>query len=680
MRTWKNIRRDTQMYISRALNTGVAPPDRVSVNLTLRCNLTCTMCTTCYDSPELSLQEIQSIIDQTAKWGVEVFNPLGGEPFMRSDMEEILRYAVRSGFYVTITTNGTLITPSRAKMIASIPADRLHFNISLDGNETSNDLIRGSGMYKKAIQGYKNIRSADQKAGNTKRKILSNTILHAKNIDHFEQVLEEQEKLGFDGIQILNLFRTNDDVPLEANDLWFQSMDIPFLKDLCNRLIARKNARLHSGYQIQNTEKELINIPAYYQQALLPLEAPCWAGWKELYINADGQAIMCDGTLDFINGSFGSIHTETLQQLWRNSQISERRKTVKKCKTPCIQTCYLRQSSDSAKSIAKDSFSLLSKQAIGQLQRSRRSWITQPEALLCLELSDVSHSDYEGNQTPSSRWSELKNNCPQTPNRENWGRFRDDGTINFGRGFMGFELLRQVFSNLASHRLHFGTIALKWRGEPLLHPEIEPILRFVCEWVRKGMFDRIQIETSGVFLTENIASIAQLPIPQEWILDIDDGDGAGLDLILKNLGVHSRVVLHQRAIAGLFAAQTDRRFPNWPVWVGSFPTQGNWLWISRMDYNNFFKDQEADKQIQRLALAHKVSLHNSQNTLNPKAIISWDGKVALCKRDVQLLNAIGEVNHSNFNDLWNSIESIPASRIIGDSARQLCQGCGQPHS
>ena len=162
MRTWKNIRRDTQMYISRAFNIGMAPPDRVSVNLTLRCNLTCTMCTTCYDSPELSLPEIKSIIDQTAEWGVEVFNPLGGEPFMRSDMEEILRYAVRRGFYVTITTNATLITPSRAKMIASIPADRLHFNISLDGNEKSNDLIRGAGMYKKAIQGYKNIRKADR--------------------------------------------------------------------------------------------------------------------------------------------------------------------------------------------------------------------------------------------------------------------------------------------------------------------------------------------------------------------------------------------------------------------------------------------------------------------------------------------------------------------------------------
>ena len=64
--------RDARMYLSRKLNHSLAPPDRVSVNVTLRCNLTCTMCTTCYDAPELSSAEIKGIIDQTAAWGVEL--------------------------------------------------------------------------------------------------------------------------------------------------------------------------------------------------------------------------------------------------------------------------------------------------------------------------------------------------------------------------------------------------------------------------------------------------------------------------------------------------------------------------------------------------------------------------------------------------------------------------------
>ena len=120
---------------------------------------------------------------------------------MRSDIEEILSYAVHRGFYVTVTTNGTLITEKRAEQIARIPSDRLHFNISLDGDEVANDEIRSPGMWARAIQGLQRIRAADEAAGNARRKVLANTILHARNYERFHAILEEQEALGFDGVQ-----------------------------------------------------------------------------------------------------------------------------------------------------------------------------------------------------------------------------------------------------------------------------------------------------------------------------------------------------------------------------------------------------------------------------------------------------------------------------------------------
>jgi len=309
------------MYLSRALNRSMAPPDRVSLNVTLRCNLSCSMCTTCYDSPELSLSEIKDIIDQTAAWGVEVFNPLGGEPFMRGDIEEILAYAVRRGFYVTVTTNGTLITEKRARAIAAIPADRLHFNISLDGDRPVHDAIRSAGMWDRAIEGYQRIRAADAAAGNSQRKILANTILHARNAAHFEAVLDEQAALGFDGVQILNLFRQGADVPPEAANLWFLDAHQDLLREAADRLAIRAEAQASVGYRIQNTPDQLRRIPAYYADTLGPLEAPCWAGWKELYINADGAAIMCDGKLDFLNGSFGNVRQATLKELWQSPAL-----------------------------------------------------------------------------------------------------------------------------------------------------------------------------------------------------------------------------------------------------------------------------------------------------------------------------------------------------------------------
>ncbi|MEC7983595.1 MAG: radical SAM protein, partial [Myxococcota bacterium] len=239
MRSWKELRRDTALHLSRRLNVPWAKPDILSINVSLRCNLSCSMCTTCYSSPELSLEEIRSILDQASIWGIEVFNPLGGEPFMRNDIEDILSYAVQRGFYVSITTNGTLISKRRAQRIAQIPSDRLHFNISLDGDRESNDLIRGEGMWERAIEGYRRIREADEAAGNTHRKILANTILHAKNLHNFEEILDEQAHLGFDGVQILNLFRTGEDAPVASKSLWFQASDYTALETLSRRLAAR---------------------------------------------------------------------------------------------------------------------------------------------------------------------------------------------------------------------------------------------------------------------------------------------------------------------------------------------------------------------------------------------------------------------------------------------------------
>ena len=683
MQTWTKLRTDTLFYLSRKLNKGLLPPERVSINLTLRCNLTCTMCTTCYDSPELSLREIKDIIDQTAEWGCEVLNPLGGEPFMRADLEQILRYSVQKGFYVSLTTNGTLISPSRAKYLAEIPSDRLHFNFSLDGNQQSNDLIRGQGSFQKTIRGLQNLRDADQEMGNSRRKILSNTILHAQNCDGFLEILQEQANLGFDGVQILNLFRSEDDEV--QNSLWFQPEHLPKLQTLSQELIQLKKSGALGRYQIQNSIEELQKIPIYYSEKLEPLEAPCWAGWKELYINADGQAIMCDGSLDFLNGAFGSVRENTLQELWGSPKLVERRKVVKQCKTPCVQTCYLRQSSDSATKIAVEAFKLSVKELDGKSRSRFQSWQRIPDSKIRFELSDVSHSDWEGEQTPHLRWKELTRNVSEIPQVGNWTQMRDQQELDFSRGFMGFEFLRKWVKDLEHARLQFETLSLSWRGEPLLHPEIEPILEFCAQQIEKGTFKRLEIESSGVFLTDQTAKFAQRELPQTWILDLDRGDGAGVAILSQNLGIQTQLILKHSLCPTSplsFYETTKSRYPSFPVWLGSQPPrQGNWLWFSRQEQNNFFLDQQTDQKLSSLAqkIGAKVESKSTGKCLAPRRsmLISWDGKATLCPRDSQLQNTVGDANHQSLGAIWESLASTRAeAEARGTPNRPFCQDCG----
>ena len=651
------------MYLSRRFNRSLAPPDRVSLNVTLRCNLTCSMCTTCYDAPELSLQEIKGIIDQTADWGVEIFNPLGGEPFMRADIEEILAYAVRRGFYVTVTTNGTLITERRAARIAEIPADRLHFNISLDGDEKANDEIRSAGMWARAIQGFNRLRAADLRAGNARRKILANTILHARNMDRFEAILDEQASLGFDGVQILNLFRQTDDVPAEASALWFHPERIPTLAALAERLARRAEQQGVVGYRIQNSPESLRRLPQYYTDALAPLEAPCWAGWKELYINADGQAIMCDGHLDFLRGGFGNVRDQTLRQLWASPALKARRQVVKECTTPCVQDCYLRGQSDSGRDLLKDAAMMVSRRAVDRARRWVPRAVERLPSVLRLELSDVCPCEWGECTTPRHRWEHLTRAVPTEITAEDWTRYRDTGRVDFGRGFMGFDVVQRVAEDLRRERLCFAGLALRWRGEPLLHPQVQDIVSYLLGFIVDGeIAEKLIIETDGRFVTDEVAELAALPGAQCWVLDSDRSTPGVIAQARERLGRH-----RHRGVQVLSALTASKdvnhewlKQQTMPVRLGPCPGDRDAIWVRRAVHDHYLADQAATRALFDVARALGQPAPRVQDNrptatdrVSLQPTISWDGKVTLSPRDIQLSSPIGDVVHSRISaDLY----------------------------
>lgn len=490
------ISRDLRMWASRAFNRSLAPPDWLTINLTLRCNLSCTMCTTCYDSPELSTREVCDLVDQAADWGVRVFNPLGGEPFIRADLETILAHAARRDMHVTLTTNGTLIRPERAARIAAIPAEKLHVNISLDGPEAIHDQIRGEGSFRRAIAGYLAIRAADRAAGNPQRKICCNSILHRKNVEEYPAFIEELGAMGFDGVQVLNLFRNREDDTVGG--MWFSPDSLPLLEQTIEALIG------HS--LVLNAASDLRLVPRYYREGLRPLDAPCWAGWKELYINADGSAIMCDGKLDFLGGRFGSTRESTLRQLWASPLLSERRQVVKTCTTPCIQNCYLRRESDSATALGAE---------VGAALRSRLGFQRSPRRLpqtLTLEACDTP------DQANHPLLHRLFGGSPVgfaevVADPDLYSGLRDRHYISFLRGFLGVGVAARIVDAIEESGMAYDTIALRWRGEPLLHPEFSELLATLAPRA-----ERIVVESSGKLLTtHHVAVIRALPNVELWV-------------------------------------------------------------------------------------------------------------------------------------------------------------------
>ncbi len=110
-------------------------------NLLRRCNLTCKHCyATSADSEfrnELDTTEALGVIDQLHEAGVRVLILSGGEPLLRDDIFQLADYASDKGFYVALSTNGTLIDEQNIERIAA--ADFDYVGISIDGLEAVHD-------------------------------------------------------------------------------------------------------------------------------------------------------------------------------------------------------------------------------------------------------------------------------------------------------------------------------------------------------------------------------------------------------------------------------------------------------------------------------------------------------------------------------------------------------------
>ena len=137
-------------------------------NLVRRCNLKCKHCYSIsgdVDFPgELSTGEVFSVMDDLKAFHVPVLILSGGEPLLRPDIYDISARAKAMGFYVGLSTNGTLIDEAAADRIAAIGYD--YVGISLDGIGTVHDRFRGiEGSFDASLAAVRRLKARVVKVG-----------------------------------------------------------------------------------------------------------------------------------------------------------------------------------------------------------------------------------------------------------------------------------------------------------------------------------------------------------------------------------------------------------------------------------------------------------------------------------------------------------------------------------
>ncbi len=156
------------------------------ISLTPRCNMRCIYCHhegETSPGEEMSKETVVRVVKAGADLGIRSVKFTGGEPLMRSDLEDILN-ELPGHLDLSLTTNGTLLA-GRAASLAEAGLDRL--NVSLDAlNPRIYSEITG-GTKKDLGRVVEGIRSA-RDAGLTPIKL--NMVVLRENQDGVDELIE----------------------------------------------------------------------------------------------------------------------------------------------------------------------------------------------------------------------------------------------------------------------------------------------------------------------------------------------------------------------------------------------------------------------------------------------------------------------------------------------------------
>ncbi|MGC9960500.1 MAG: mycofactocin radical SAM maturase [Acidimicrobiales bacterium] len=179
-------------HLSDELSRGLDAPICLTWELTYGCNLSCVHCLSssgARDPEELTTGEAMGFVDELVAMQVFYVNIGGGEPTLRADFCELVDYAVNRRVGVKFSTNGTTMTPARARRYAAM--DYLDIQISVDGaTPSTNDPVRGTGTFDAAVRAME--RLADAGFGSFKVSV----VVTRHNAGELEQMLRLAEGFG----------------------------------------------------------------------------------------------------------------------------------------------------------------------------------------------------------------------------------------------------------------------------------------------------------------------------------------------------------------------------------------------------------------------------------------------------------------------------------------------------
>jgi radical SAM protein with 4Fe4S-binding SPASM domain len=337
----------TFIYFGIKKPLSIYAPFLVVWDFTHKCNLNCKHCYSNSGAEvetELTTEEALRVVDQLADFGVTALAFSGGEPLIRKDFFEVASYAAKRGLYVSVATNGTLLTEENVKRLKQAKIN--YVEVSIDGARAqTHDSFRGvPGTFDKAVAGLKNCVRADVCA-------CIATTATKSNIAEIPGILDFAEEIGAERFTFFNFIPTGrgkehydqDLSPEEREQLMFYLLD-RMSKGYKVTILTTAPQLARLALQCQRPGDEATMSMAHMQTVKVSKKAVpladfiggCGAGRLYCSLSPQGDVHPCV----FFPVNVGNLKKEKFGDIWLNSTLFNTLRDREKLKGACGKCSY----------------------------------------------------------------------------------------------------------------------------------------------------------------------------------------------------------------------------------------------------------------------------------------------------------------------------------------------------
>jgi pyrroloquinoline quinone biosynthesis protein E len=273
-------------------------PFNLIAELTYRCPLRCPYCSNPLgfrDSRDaLGTDDWTRIFAEAAALGVVHVGLTGGEPSLRSDLEEIVAGADKEGLYTHLVTAGMPIDAARLSLLQQAGLRSVQLSIQ-DATGAESDEIAGVRAFERKLEFARAVRSLEL-------PLVLNVVLHRRNLMRVPEIIALARDLDAERLELAHTQYHGWALPNRAALM-------PTREQVDGASAAVEAARHESG-----RPEILLVLPDHFSER----PKPCMGGWgaRNIVVTPDGSVQPCHSASSLPGLEFWNARERPLAECW----------------------------------------------------------------------------------------------------------------------------------------------------------------------------------------------------------------------------------------------------------------------------------------------------------------------------------------------------------------------------